>query len=527
MNEFITQFKDQFSRIWGQLNPQQKMMFISAPVILLISMTFAVYFASRPEWVTLVSTDDAKQLYDATMHLDTVGIKYQSGTNFVKVDSKDRAKAYLSLAGQNLLGVNSGPAYELFDQTRLGMTDRQFDIQEIRALQNYLSKIITDGADNITNTHVALTMPKDALFKSDQAYPTASVKIITRGSPSKQDIEGIQRLVANSVPKLDPQRVVVVDSRNRALTENTEIDSNVARSTKQLEVQIQVENTIRSKLEQKLEKIVGPDNYQVEVDVSLDWEERAIEDVNIMADNAAVISSKSYEEESKTQGIAGPPGISSNVQDTGIGMEQELNGSNINEIIENFQYPWSKTHTKEGVGEIKDIRVTIAIDYLEDADGNLAESDPAFITAITDQLNTIVQYPTIPVEFKLNQIKFDDSLEREMARARLWESLASIVKSLIPLLLLAALGYFAFTFFQKAFMSKDATQDIVEEEIPIEPVTEAKELTLSQLGLSEFGDIASLPAEEQRRLKMQEHVVNFASEKPEEVAAIIKAWLSG
>nr|HQH73762.1 hypothetical protein [bacterium] len=58
------------------------------------------------------------------------------------------------------------------------------------------------------------------------------------------------------------------------------------------------------------------------------------------------------------------------------------------------------------------------------------------------------------------------------------------------------------------------------------PVSEAKELSLSQLGLSEFGDIASLPAEEQRRLKMQEHVIHYAAEKPDEVAAIIKAWLS-
>ena len=98
--------------------------------------------------------------------------------------------------------------------------------------------------------------------------------------------------------------------------------------------------------------------------------------------------------------------------------------------------------------------------------------------------------------------------------------------ALFFMLWLGIIGVLAYLFFQKAFAPKPIEEGEAEE-VPIEPVTEPRELSLAQLGLAEFGDITSLPAEEQRRLKMQEHVISYAQEKPEEVAAIIKAWLSG
>ena len=61
----------------------------------------------------------------------------------------------------------------------------------------------------------------------------------------------------------------------------------------------------------------------------------------------------------------------------------------------------------------------------------------------------------------------------------------------------------------------------------VEPVVSSQELTLSQLGISQFGDISSLPADQQRRLKMEEHVRNFSQTNPEDVAGIIRSWLSG
>ncbi len=49
---------------------------------------------------------------------------------------------------------------------------------------------------------------------------------------------------------------------------------------------------------------------------------------------------------------------------------------------------------------------------------------------------------------------------------------------------------------------------------------------LAELGLGEFGDISSLPWEEQRRLVMQEYVIDYMANNPEKSASIFKAWLN-
>ena len=137
-----------------------------------------------------------------------------------------------------------------------------------------------------------------------------------------------------------------------------------------------------------------------------------------------------------------------------------------------------------------------------------------------------LQNPESLDTLSIKSLQFDTRKEYEIRKEFWVEQAQRAVRTALPLIALAILVGLGYMFFQRAFAPKPIEEEEVEE-IPIEPVTESRELTLAQLGLAQFGDIASLPAEEQRRLKMQEHVISYAQEKPEEVAAIIKAWLSG
>ena len=60
-----------------------------------------------------------------------------------------------------------------------------------------------------------------------------------------------------------------------------------------------------------------------------------------------------------------------------------------------------------------------------------------------------------------------------------------------------------------------------------EPLVSQRELTLSELGITDFDDFASLPADQQRRLKMEKYVRDFSRSNPEDVAAVIRSWLQG
>lgn len=531
MQELLQQIREQLNRIWENLPPQQKVLFVAAPVILLVSMLVAIFLASRPVMVTLVQSDDPAQLGRIANYLGEQGVSFESAQNAILVDEGVRNRARMMIAQEGLIGSTAGPGFELFDELRLGMTQQMFDMHYRRALENKLSRMITEGDPSVMHAYVTLTIPEESLFRQDQAFPSASVKLISRSQISQRAVRGVQYLVAAAVPKLTAENVIVADGSNNILSEEAG-DPLYGGASKKLEIQRAYENHIRDNVVRQLQSYIKNQKFNVSVVVTQNWEQRRSEAVHIESDNQAPVSERSYSEQSTSRGILGPPGPSSNIQDTGIGAEGDATGSKIEESLINYQYPWMKTFTQEDIGEIEQINVAVGIDYkLNDDDGSRAPYTQEELDTLERLLRVAAGLSPQPLtgdpnHFILASIPFDDTLERDLARQRMWENITSIVRSLLPLLLLAVLGYFAYIFFQRAFATPELEVDSMEEEVPIEPVTEAKELTLSQLGLAEFGDIASLPAEEQRRLKMQEHVINYAAEKPEEVAAIIKAWLS-
>ncbi len=533
MNEFYQQLREQVTRIWENISIQQKILFVAAPVVLLLAMGFAVYLASRPQMVTLVRMDNPAKLARIIEKLDADGIKYETpNENTILIDKSQKPLAIMNLSGESLIGTDTGAGWSLFDKTSLGMTDRQFDVKSQRALQDELEYTIVSGSDDITDARVHFVNPPVSLFSEDAAIPKASVKLNAYGSISKSRVIGVQNLVAASIPRLEPENVRVLDKTNKLLSEASSEETGVGMKTKQLEVQLSIENILRGKLEDALYTLVGENNFQVTVNAILDWTKERVEQTDIQSDSQAVISEKSYEEENSSPSISGPPGVDANVQgqDTGIGAQTSVNNT-IAETITNYQYPWLKRFVEEPIGEVKEISVAIALNYVEDPDtGERVTRPPEELQKLTRMTRTSVGLPPLETadsihNFVIEEIAFDESEANALAREQLWKNITSIIKTILPLVLLFALGYFVYIFFQSAFAPPEIDME-EEEEIPIEPVTEAKELTLSQLGLAEFGDIASLPAEEQRRLKMQEHVINYAAEKPEEVAAIIKAWLS-
>lgn len=533
MNEFYQQVREQVARVWENLSIQQKVLFVAAPAILLIALLFAVYLASRPQMVTLVRSENPAELERIVQKLEEENFKYElPNPQTILVEKSQFARASMKLANENLIGADTGVGWGLFDQTRLGMTDRMFDVNYKQAMQDEIEATIIRGADNITDARVHITFPEPGLFRDDSVPSSASVQIISRGTISQDQVIGIQNLVAASVPKLEPKKVVILGRNNKLLSEAAAAEVGVEMKTKQLEVQLAIEDILRRKVEDALHIMVGENNYDVKVTAVLDWTKERIDQTEIQTEAAAPISEKTYEEENSSPSPSGPPGIVSNVstQDAGIGPQMGMN-SIISESITNYQYPWTKIMREMPTGEIKEIAVSIALNYVEDKEtGERVPRSPELIEVLRRRTRAVVGLPPDEAvdsihKFVLVEYPFDDTHKKLQASAKMWSNIETIVTSVLPIILILVLGYFVYAFFNKAFAPIERESE--EEEIPIEPVTDAKELTLSQLGLAHFGDIASLPAEEQRRLKMQEHVVNYAAEKPEEVAAIIKAWLSG
>jgi len=108
--------------------------------------------------------------------------------------------------------------FELFNKADMGLTDFAQKINYQRALQGELERTIMtlDGVDTV---RVHLSMGEDRLFRDDQSPPKASVTIrMTRGATlSDNAAQGVKRLVAAAVPKMNPSDVVLLDESGQAV----------------------------------------------------------------------------------------------------------------------------------------------------------------------------------------------------------------------------------------------------------------------------------------------------------------------
>jgi len=106
--------------------------------------------------------------------------------------------------------------FELFNKSDLGLTDFVQRINYQRALQGELERTIMK-LDGVDTARVHLALGEDTIFRDNRVPPKASVSIRMKpGSVlSNGGVQGIQKLVAAAVPKLEAADVVMLDEKGQ------------------------------------------------------------------------------------------------------------------------------------------------------------------------------------------------------------------------------------------------------------------------------------------------------------------------
>ena len=152
----------------------------------------------------------------------------------------------MRLASEGLpQGGNIG--FEVFDNTKLGMTEFVQNVNYQRALQGELARTINKFSE-VLSSRVHIVMSEKSLFIKDEEPATASVVLKLRPGKwlSQIQVNGIVHLVASSVPRLSTENVTVVDSNGKLLTDSKEQSSFGTLSSDQLEDQEKVEGTLEN-----------------------------------------------------------------------------------------------------------------------------------------------------------------------------------------------------------------------------------------------------------------------------------------
>ncbi|QTC91882.1 flagellar basal-body MS-ring/collar protein FliF [Brevundimonas goettingensis] len=313
----------------------------------------------------LYSNLDLKEAGDITASLEQAGIKYktQGDGSTIMVNRDDVGTARMMVASKGLVTTGS-VGYEIFDnQSVLGQTEFQQNLNEKRALEGELGRTILSYR-GISSAKVLIALPRREMFASAAGEPTAAVVVGVGGRPLTGDqIQAIRNVVASSVPGMKPEKVTVTDTANRTLAAGSGEEGFSAASAQ--DSKNATEAQLQARIMDIVEGVVGPGAAKVQVTADIDHSRSTTQEQKFDPDGQVVRSTSTNGSE-KTDTTGDPSGgaTATNNIPGGAAPTTTPAGSSDKANTETTNYEISNTTTTtiKEAGQVQKLAVAVAID---------------------------------------------------------------------------------------------------------------------------------------------------------------------
>jgi flagellar M-ring protein FliF len=366
-----------FRQILLQLQNLFKSLSVGKRVALLIlavgsiaGFVFLMNWAGKPEFLPLYSNLEANDAGIILNRLKEQKIPYRLSADgsTILIPQERIYETRMALASE---GVPQGGSigFELFDDTKLGMTEFEQNVNYQRALQGELVRTI-NGFAEVESCRVHIVMPEKSLFIDEQESASASVVLKLHHGKwlSQQQIQGIVHLVSSSVSRMNPENVTVVDSSGRLLTGQNDPSGVASLSSDQLDYQAKIERKLENRVLSMLEKALGANRTIVRVSCALNFKRHEMTEERYLPENQVVRSEQMFNETTREkdpipQGI---PGIQSNLPETSPAQNKTADSENTTfakqDRTVNYEIGKLTSRTLEPVGTTERISVAVLVD---------------------------------------------------------------------------------------------------------------------------------------------------------------------
>lgn len=281
---------------WESASVQTRIGLAVGTAFIVLVTIFAFTWVFKDDYQILFSELNAQDASVLVSELDKSKTPYQlaDSGNTILVPKDIVYKTRLKLMGQNI-PLQGGVGFEIFNNSDFGMTEFAQKVNYQRALQGELARTIM-ALEEIKFARVHIVLPESGLFKKQKVSPKASVTLVMKPDAQlrPEQVVGIQRLVAASVPEIEISAVTVLE-QGVALSKNMPpvkddnglvLQLDMADSFNQRQqVKKQTEAYLTRKLSEVLEKAIGPGQAIVTVDVNLNYDHVKITQESVLAAN--------------------------------------------------------------------------------------------------------------------------------------------------------------------------------------------------------------------------------------------------
>jgi flagellar M-ring protein FliF len=272
---WFEELKNNLLALWQRMESKQRTGAIVAVSVVCLLVVGLAYWALHTNYEVLFSDLDERDAANIVADLKQSKTPYRLSDNGhrILVPESQVYETRLRLMGKGVL-QNGGVGFEIFDNKDLGMTEYTQKINYQRALQGELSRTIMSMAP-VKLARVQLVLAEASIFKHDKVKPKASVSLVLQAGAqlTNDQILGIQRLVAASVPGLEAPAVTVSDQRGMTLSALVDGEGGGAAVGSKLRMKREVEEYLTRKIIEVMDRTYGPGQAIVSVDVALNFDE--------------------------------------------------------------------------------------------------------------------------------------------------------------------------------------------------------------------------------------------------------------
>ncbi|CAG8998387.1 MAG: Flagellar M-ring protein [Candidatus Celerinatantimonas neptuna] len=363
----------------------RQVIMILALAICLALGVFLVIWAKQPEMRpigSLTTPELVKTLDFFDQH--NIHYKVEGKTVYVEAEQYQAIKLKMMRGGLTTTQAQSDGDSILLNNMGFGVSQRleqeRLKLSRERQLESAIEQIRA-----IAKAKVLLAIPRYNVFARESQKPSATVVVRLKNvnlGLKQNEIDSIVDMVASAVQNLTPNRVTVTDQNGQLLNSGSDTPA-ALQSRRELQVEQQREQQYKDKIDSILIPVLGVGNYTAQVDVTMDF--TAFEQTQKMynPDLPAIRSEMTVQDTSSGRNPLGIPGALSNQPPAKSDIPEKANEAKANqthvsgrshkEETRNFELDTTISHTRQQVGIVRRLSVSVAVDYVskKGADGKV------------------------------------------------------------------------------------------------------------------------------------------------------------
>ena len=521
------EWKERGLAMWERFDKRQRYIMLgSALAILVLIFGLSFWYGSKPDMGPLFTNMETKDAGEVANQLRESNITYEvqenkTGTTIL-VPTTNVHEARLNLATQGLPRGNKG--FEIFDDSKLGVTEFQNRVNYLQAMQGELTRTI-EQLEAVEKARVHIVLPEDSLYKKEEKPATASIMLRLKPNAelTKKEIKGIVNLVAHSVKGLTPENITIVDDTGKIMNDPDDQDENSigVKTLTQLDMTRKVQDNIEKKVQSLLDQTLGEGRAFARVSVELDFDDRLTDRQTFtpVVDGAGIIRSQQDISESyvgSSTNPGGPAGVQSNVPGY---VEQESNANaeyEKKESTKNYEINEERQHVIASPGSIR--RLTVAVLVNDDVTQPQQESILRTVSSaagINPQRGDTISVEPLPFSTEAAERRAAEEQAEKDRQDRIFYTQVGLVLLVIALIVGGILMYR-----RKKRLEREAAEEA--RRIEEERIAEERAAAIAAGEVEE----EDLSEEEQQQMNQKLALLALIDSKPEEVALLVKTWLS-